>query len=284
MSTPSKPSKPSDRPAPRVRAARGETVVAEIVAVGRGLLAGRVEATNATDLARFLTQAGVAVARVTVTPPETAPIAEAIRGGFERGATLVVTSGGLGPAHEDCTLAAVSDALSLPLAVDREAKRLVEAGYAVLKKRRLLHSAALTAAREKMARIPVGSAPVENPEGIAPGVFYRMAGGGMLLCLPGRPAEMHAVLERAAPDLRLSRRAVARREIEAPTTDEALLRPLLDRMRDEHPDLWVTSEPAERPGKPATIAIEAAAEDAARAESAAETALKRLLAIASGSP
>ena len=276
--------RPSDRPAPKVHPERSGPVRAEIVSIGRDLLSGRVADTNALALARFLTQRGAQVRRITTVGDDEQTISETLRAALERQPHLVITTGGLGPAREDCVVDAVSVALSLPLAVDHDAKTQVEDAYQRLKRNRAVHSTALTAAREKMCRIPIGSTPLANPLGIAPGVLCRLPGGAMLLCLPGRPEEMEAVLEGVAGQLKLGESVVAQREIESPTADEAKLRPLLDLLADEFPDVWVSSQPSAKRGLPATIRLEAVGEDHPQAESAVEIALKRLLALATGSP
>jgi molybdopterin-biosynthesis enzyme MoeA-like protein len=173
----------------------------------------------------------------------------------------------------------------VPLAIDHDAKTFVEAAYRRLADEKRLYNTALTAAREKMCRLPVGSVAIPNPAGVAPGVLLKLPGGASLLALPGRPEELEATLAVAAERLRLPSRAIARREIESPTADEAALRPMLDRLMVEFPHLWIASRPAdEGPAGRATILLESTGDDAPQAESAAEIALRRLLALAAGSP
>jgi molybdenum cofactor synthesis domain-containing protein len=261
-------------------------VRAEIVSIGRELLAGQVTDRNARSLARFLAQRGAVVQRITIVGSDVTALAETLRGALERNPHLVVTTGGLGPGREDVTLQAVAEALSLPLVLDHEAKLLVEAGYRRLMLDRRVHDTALTAAREKMCRVPVGSIALDNPSGVAPGVLCKLPGGAALLCLPGRPTEMEATLAGAIDRLRLPARATARREVESPTADEASLRPLLDQLVAEFPGVWIASRPsvADDPRARATILLEAVGDDQPQAESAAELALRRLLALAAGSP
>jgi hypothetical protein len=76
------------------------------------------------------------------------------------------------------------------------------------------------------------------------------------------------------------------REVEAPTADESELRTLLERLAAEYPQVWINSHPA-RPGEPGTpilISLEAAGRDAREATAAADGAVRRLLALAAGSP
>jgi molybdenum cofactor synthesis domain-containing protein len=278
--------RPSGRPAPKVRPDRTGPVRAEIFSIGRELLAGQVADRNARSVARFLAQRGAVVQRITIVGNEVLALASTLREALGRNPHLVVTTGGLGPGRDDVTVEAVAEALSLPLALDHDAKGVVEAGYRRLLLERRVQDTGLTAAREKMCRVPVGSIVLDNPAGVAPGVLCRLPGGAALLCLPGRPEEMEATLAGATDRLKLPVRATSRREVESPTADEASLRPLLDQLGAEFPAVWVSSRPslADDPRARATILLEAVGDDEPQAESAAELALRRLLALAAGSP
>jgi nicotinamide-nucleotide amidase len=52
----------------------------------------------------------------------------------------------------------------------------------------------LTEARLKMATIPKGSTPIQNPVGSAPAVMEK-SGKTKIFCLPGVPSEMQAIFE-----------------------------------------------------------------------------------------
>ncbi len=271
-------------PAPKVRHERGRPVHAEIVAVGRELLRGRTAETNASYVAAYLSGRGAVVHRITVVDDNERAIASVVKDAFGRGAHLVITTGGLGPTLDDRTLEGVAQAVGHPLSAHPRARVMVEAAYARLHERKLVSSAGSNVAREKMCAIPVGSEPVENPRGVAPGMLLRLAGGAAVLALPGVPDEMRAVLEAALSRLKdlLPRSAVVSREIEAPTSDESALRPILDRVADEHPRVSVKSlAPGFGPqGAPVIVTLEAAAPTQKEAESLVDGALRRLLSLA----
>jgi molybdenum cofactor synthesis domain-containing protein len=279
--------RPSGRPAPRVRPARAGAARIELVAVGRELVRGRVHETNTTALARYFSDRGALVQRITIIDGRAEVIGRCLREALERNPNLVVTTGGLGPGSDDETLVAVAEVLGRPLAVHAEAKELVEAAYTSLQKRRLGRGG-LTAARQKLYSLPLGAVPVPNPAGVAPGVICRLAGGSAILCLPGIPEEMRAVLETGLPRLQelVPQFQVAEREIEAPTADESALRPILDRLATEHPGVWVHSHPvtSRRSGSKIRIRLEASAASLPEANAALDRAVKRLLALAAGSP
>jgi molybdopterin-biosynthesis enzyme MoeA-like protein len=227
------------------------------------------------------------VRRITVVDDSADAVADVLREALGRDPHLVVTTGGLGPAEDDRTLEGVSVALELPLVFDRPSRTMVEAAYRRMEERRLVSASGLTATREKLCRIPVGATPVPNPLGVSPGVTLRLPGGAFVLCLPGMPQEMQAVLEEALPLMRIDFSGeVALREIEAPTSDESALAPLLDRLASEFPGVWINSRPAgsKRTGSRIVVRIEATGKSREQADSTVDGCVRRLLALAAGSP
>jgi nicotinamide-nucleotide amidase len=259
----------------------------ELLSVGRELLRGKIADGNAQRVARAVTQRGAMIRRITVVDDTAASIGMALREALGRDPHLVVTTGGLGPAEDDRTLEGVSRALELPMAFSHPTKALVESAYHRLKEKKIVSADGLTAQREKLCMIPLGGTPVPNPHGVSPGVIVRMAGGAIVLCLPGMPEEMEAVLEAALPLLKIDFAGeVALREIEAPTSDESELAPLLDRLAREFPGVWISSRPAgsRRTGGRIVIRVEATGASREKADASVDGCVKRLLALASGSP
>ena len=258
----------------------------EIVTVGREILRGRTADTNSREIAATMSQRGAAVRRITTVDDREQAITAAIVDALGRGIRLVVTTGGLGPMADDRTLRGVADALRVPLAIHAGAREMVESAYRRLRERRLVSRDGLTSPREKMCSIPIGAEPIQNDLGIAPGVLARLPGGAAVLCLPGVPAEMRVVLESAMAHLKeiFPKGALARREVETPTADESALRPLLQRLADEFPSVWIKSQP---PGFEAAdanvrVILEASAPERSQAESLVEEAVRRLIALAAG--
>src|SRR5207249_2104197 len=86
-----------------------------IVAVGRELLTGRTVDSNSASIAARLVALGAWVERIVAVDDDLAAVAREVGGARQRGASLVVTSGGLGPTFDDRTLAGVAAALGRPL-------------------------------------------------------------------------------------------------------------------------------------------------------------------------
>ena len=77
---------PSERP----------LLTAELLSIGSELTVGDTRDTNAGELARSLTAAGVRVMRLTALPDDLETVTESFRIGLDR-VDLVISTGGLGP-------------------------------------------------------------------------------------------------------------------------------------------------------------------------------------------
>lgn len=87
---------------------------AAILVIGNEILTGKVEETNARWLTAQLFELGVRLKRILVVPDETDTIAAAIsamRGEVDH----LFTSGGVGPTHDDLTIAGIAQAFGRPV-------------------------------------------------------------------------------------------------------------------------------------------------------------------------
>jgi nicotinamide-nucleotide amidase len=258
----------------------------EVIAVGRELLRGRLADGNARTIARTVASHGGIVHRILIVDDQQAAIRSAVVEALARNPHLVITTGGLGPAPDDRTLPAVAEALNRPLRQDPVARQMVEEAYRSLRESRRATSSGMNLSREKMCRLPVGSQPVPNPRGIAPGVICRLTGGTAVVCLPGHPKEMESVLELSLRELGepLRKSAIAYREVESPTADESSLRPLLERLADEYGGVWISSRTIGpgRESQKVLLTLEATAGTLEDANAMISAAVRRLLALAAG--
>jgi molybdopterin-biosynthesis enzyme MoeA-like protein len=144
----------------------------------------------------------------------------------------------------------------------------------------------MTRTREKLCALPVGGQPVANEFGIPPGVIVRLPGGPVVACLPGTPKECESVWRALAAEIKELNAPIhrAQRELEAPTADESVLQPILTRVRDEYPTVWIkTFAPGWKRGRRtrgARVVFEGTANTRHEAEVAVEGAMQRLLALA----
>lgn len=167
-----------------------KVVTVEVLCVGNELLSGITLNTNAHWMAAQVAKAGGTVSRVTVVRDELGAISAAVQESLARKPDMLITTGGLGATYDDMTLEGVALALGRKVALDKAAVEMLKNSY----KRRHLHYR-INKVRLKMATIPEGSTPIENPVGSAPSVSID-AGATRVFCVPGVPIEMKAVFKK----------------------------------------------------------------------------------------
>jgi molybdenum cofactor synthesis domain-containing protein len=157
------------------------------------LLSGSVLNSNAHWISQKIFEIGGIVKRITVIGDDVNEIDQAVKEAIARKPGLLIISGGLGPTYDDKTLQGVAMSLDLDLALNEYAVDMLKRSYALSK------NSKLNEIRLKMAKIPVGSKPLQNPVGSAPAVLIENA-GTTIICLPGVPQEMKAIfLESIVP-------------------------------------------------------------------------------------
>lgn len=119
---------------------------AALVVIGNEILSGKVTDSNTPFLARELRSLGVSLERVVVIPDDLEQIATEVAA-FSRRYSVVFTSGGVGPTHDDITMDGVAAAFGRPLVEHTELRKAIEnfVGDRV------------NAAHLKMAQIPEGA-------------------------------------------------------------------------------------------------------------------------------
>src|SRR5262245_16793873 len=119
---------------------------AGILVIGNEILSGKVVDSNSPYLCRELRALGVDVERIVTIPDEIGVIAEHVRV-MSAGFDFVLSSGGIGPTHDDLTLDGVAAAFGRPL-VDSES---------ILERLRRALKTEPNASQRKMAQIPAGA-------------------------------------------------------------------------------------------------------------------------------
>ena len=215
---------------------------AEIISIGNELLIGHTLDTNSHWIAKHLTRLGWTLERVTQLRDSLDSIKSGVQGSLKRNPGVLVTIGGLGPTHDDMTMAGIALALNRPLRLNKEALQLVKDHY-----RRLESKSKLTRYRSKMATLPQGSVPLPNPVGTAPGVKLQQS-ETTLFSLPGVPSEMKAIFRASINPYLESFHTSRPKEIEIRITGiiESALAPILDQARKIYPKLYFKSHPRGR--------------------------------------
>ncbi len=157
-----------------------KVVTACVLIIGNEVPSGRTEDANLHWLAGRLGEVGVRLAEARVIPDIHETIAATVnetRAAFD----YVITTGGIGPTHDDITTEAVATAFGVEVERNPEAVAILE--DAMPKDR-------LNAARMRMAEMPVGATLVHNPVSRAPG--FRL---GNVFVLAGVPSIMRAMFD-----------------------------------------------------------------------------------------
>jgi nicotinamide-nucleotide amidase len=194
------------------------TLTFEILCIGNEILSGTIVNTNAHWLSKMITQAGGSVKRVTVAKDDVNEISSVIKESLAREPSWIIICGGLGPTYDDKTLEGLAVALHVDLMLDNAAIEMMKESYS-----RYSSKHKLDETRLKMARIPKGSIPIQNPVGSAPSILiatykkdnriiissFSSSSGTvaiadtMIVCLPGVPEEMKAIfLESILPKMK----------------------------------------------------------------------------------
>jgi nicotinamide-nucleotide amidase len=207
-------------------------MIVEILCIGTELLSGITLNTNAYWLCSEITNVGGVVRRVTVVHDDLNEISSAAREALARKPNILITTGGLGATYDDITLEALATAFGKKVVLDSRAVEMLKKSYA----RHKLHYE-LTESRLKMATIPEGSTPIQNPIGSAPAITEQ-AGGISIFCLPGVPSEMKAIFEEhILPRIKKSIGKFVAEELNYNTRGltEAMIAPVLIEIVKSHP-------------------------------------------------
>jgi molybdenum cofactor synthesis domain-containing protein len=201
-------------------------VRAAVLIIGDEILSGRTQDTNLRDIARYLGTFGVEVAEARVVPDvheEIVVSLNALRAKFD----YVLTTGGIGPTHDDITADAVAAAFGVELHEHPEIMALLTARW----------GDQLNAARRRMARVPVGGELVKNPVQGPPGFTI-----GNVFVLAGVPQIMRGMLEDVGPRLKGGAVTVSR-TVRVEGTGEGAIAAPLEVVAKAHPAMSLGSYP-----------------------------------------
>ncbi len=162
---------------------------AHILTIGDELLIGQTVDANAAWLGEQLSLLGLEIVRSTTVGDTARAMQKELDRAYED-ADFVVTTGGLGPTHDDLTREVVADYFGVALQENASLMELLRRYYA-------RRGRSLPEAARKIAQVPEGFDLMNNPVGTAPGLWHVAGGGRMIAVLPGIPQEMQAIAEAA---------------------------------------------------------------------------------------
>jgi nicotinamide-nucleotide amidase len=164
----------------------GPRPTAALLITGSELLLGLVADRNTSFLAQTLDRLGLDLQRVLVVGDGEDEIAEGLE--TLRRHDVLITSGGLGPTHDDRTVAAIARACGRELVLDAPLRATIAEIMDSFARRRGIAPSEYVDGIDKQALVPRG-AQIIDPIGTAPGLIVPW-GETTVLVLPGPPAEL----------------------------------------------------------------------------------------------
>jgi molybdenum cofactor synthesis domain-containing protein len=237
-----------------------QIVTAAILVIGDEILSGRTKDKNIGYIAEYLTNIGIDLREVRVVADVEDDIVaalNALRARYDH----VLTTGGIGPTHDDITADAVAKAFGVPIDFDPRAVAILAERYG---------KADLNEARMRMARIPAGAELIANSVSKAPGFTI-----GNVHVMAGVPAIMQAMLDALAPTLPTGRRMLSRSV--AAGMGEGRIAAKLGAVQKAHPDTMIGSYPTFDAATGHTTVIVVRSRDEAKLV-AAEAAVRAIIA------
>ncbi len=205
-------------------------VTAAVLIIGDEILSGRTQDTNLRDIAKYLGVHGVDLAEARTVPDvheEIIAALNALRARYD----YVLTTGGIGPTHDDITADAVAAAFGVELYEHPEIIEQIEARI------RSRPGVEMNAAMRRMARVPVGGALVRSAVAAPPGFTI-----GNVFVLAGVPTIMRAMLEDVGHRLRGGAVTVSR-TVRVEGSGESVIAAPLEAVARAHPAMSLGSYP-----------------------------------------
>ncbi len=233
---------------------------AEIIAFGDELIRGQRINTNTAWLSRHLAELGAETRLHVVAGDDVADSVDVLRAAVGR-ASVVVCSGGLGPTADDLTRQAIAAAFDRPLELRVDVLEHIRALFQHRGRR-------MPERNREQALFPLGSRPIDNPQGTAPGIELLLGDPWpVVVALPGVPVELEemwpAVAERLQ-QLGIGREAIRQRVLQCFGVGESHLEEMIAEytVRDRNPLVGITVHDAT-----ITLTIQARAHSEAECQS-----------------
>jgi len=203
-----------------------DRVTAAVLIIGDEILSGRTQDVNLNAIATYLGAYGVDLAEARVVADDEGDIIaalDALRTRYD----YVVTTGGIGPTHDDITADCVAKAFGVELEEDTEIIAAMTARF----------GEPPNAARRRMARIPVGGSKVVNPVNGPPGFQI-----GNVFVLAGVPSIMRGMLQDVGHRLKGGKVVIAR-TVRVEGFGEGVIAAPLEAVAKNHPTESLGSYP-----------------------------------------
>jgi len=203
-----------------------DRVTAAVLVIGDEILSGRTQDVNLAAIAKYLGAYGVDLAEARVVSDDEGDIVDALNALRTR-YDYVITTGGIGPTHDDITADCVAKAFGVALEEDAEIIAALHSRF----------NEPPNAARRRMARIPVGGSKVVNPVNGPPGFQI-----GNVFVLAGVPSIMRGMLQDVGHRLK-GGKVVLARTVRVEGFGEGIIAAPLEAVARAHPNQSLGSYP-----------------------------------------
>ena len=217
---------------------------ASLIIIGNEILSGRTQDKNLSYLANWLNEIGIQLAEVRVIRDEEEIVVETVnhlRSTYD----YVLTTGGIGPTHDDITSLCIAKAFGVELEINTGALGILKEYY---------KDGELTDARMKMTKMPVGSELIENPVSRAPG--FKMDN---VFVLAGIPSIMQGMLEGARKHLTVGE-VVKSKSIDVFTPESNVADALTD-LQNKYSEVEIGSYPFNKDNRFGTSVVMRSSDD-----------------------
>jgi molybdenum cofactor synthesis domain-containing protein len=203
-----------------------DRVTAAVLIIGDEILSGRTQDTNLNFIAKYLGTYGVDLAEARVVADikeEIIAALNALRAKYD----YVITTGGIGPTHDDITADSVAEAFGVKLHEHPEIIEMMTSRW---------QGVELTPARRRMARVPEGGELVRGGQG-PPGFSIEN-----VFVLAGVPMVMRGMMDSVVPRLRTGAVVIAK-TVRVEGAGEGVIAEPLAALAKAHPELSLGSYP-----------------------------------------
>jgi len=232
------------------------TTAAAII-IGDEILSAKVRDANTPLLIDFMAELGIDLERIVVIGDDCAAIAAEVAACAEK-YDVVITSGGVGPTHDDCTVRAVADAFGVDVVRHPDIEEMIRAWWG----ERFTESAL------RMAEMPEGSRLFYGDDGLLPLVVFEN-----VYLFPGVPRLFAAKLPSLRAELSGTPKVVHGVYL---NSDESRVAPLVGQVAEECPKVKVGSYPRFGEGKDHRLWISLEGVDADKVAAATDRLLELL--------
>ena len=151
-----------------------------ILIIGNEILSGRTKDQNVSFLASWLnSNLGIKIEEVRIVPDIEKEIVKTVLY-LSKNFYYVLTTGGIGPTHDDITAQSVSKAFKIKYEIHKQAYKILEEYY---------KPGEFNEGRQRMVWMPENAELILNPTSGAPGFSV-----GNVFCLPGVPSILRSML------------------------------------------------------------------------------------------